>query len=426
MKIASLAALVFTFLTPPAFAAEASAPLPGGAAYGPVFTVGQSNLQSVLDAVPAFAIVDAGGREIVVAERETLRVTKPVRLINLRARLAPGAERTDLIHVGAEDVVIEAFHLTGNHPTVEQSARASLLRIAASRFRVENGVVLDSTRHGIHVEPEKDHLRHGIVRNIFGRGNQRDTVSIAGQGHRGFLNWHILVEDIRSYDSALKGAVEVCDGNRHITVRRVYADGGQYGVDIQDHREEGQTNHDILVEDVHAVNVQVAVTTNARPLGHRNLTVRNVTGSAWAPRRGQRARVDIIHFDNVTLENIRVRDNEAGPAVGVRWGTGAFIRNLFVDGPGDPQESLVQLVDLSEVVLDGVIARRTTPSESPAVHVHYTDQSSGGRNLLVANIISPAAAPAVRLDRARESIPVTEYRVTAIPGVFEDRIAPRP
>ena len=251
-------------------------------------------------------------------------------------------------------------------------------------------------------------------------------MSIAGQGHRGFYNWHILIENIRSYDSGLKGAVEVCDGNRHITVRQIYSNGGQYGVDIQDHRKEGQTNHDILVEDVHAVNVQVAVTTNARPLGHRNLTVRNVTGSDWAARRRNRARVNVSHFDNVTLENIRVRDNQAGSAIAVRWGAGAFVRNLFVDGPGDPQESLVQIVDASDLVLDGVVARRSVASKSPAVHIHYTDKASGGRNLFVANVLAPGATTAVRLDRAAESIPVTDYRVTAISGNFEDLISVRP
>lgn len=422
-----LAALGFTFTS--AFADPLPTPPPVESPVAQVIAVGDRDLQSVLDDAPPFSTVDAGAREIVVEEGRTIQIKKPVRLVRLHARLAPGAARTELIRVNAEHVIIEDFRLVGNHPTVPQDRRASLLRVAASHFRIENGTVLDATRHGVHVEPDGDQLKHGVVRGIFGRGNQRDTVSIAGQGHRGWYNWHILVENIVSHDSALKGGVEICDGNRFVTVRNVYAKGGQYAVDVQDHQEPGQTNHHILIDGVQAENVQVAVTTNARPLGHRNLTVRNVTGTAWGPRRGQRARVDIIHFDHVTLENIRVLDNPAGPSIGVRWSRGVFARDLLVENAVDTTAAAVQWIDVNEAILDGAIVRGDS-GKAPAFHYHLTGRHGNGSHLIVRNLIAPTTLPiGILLDRADPGVSLEHYQVAGnfalVDNRFENAVIPQ-
>ena len=52
----------------------------------------------------------------------------------------------------------------------------------------------------------------GVVRDVVGRGVRRDVVSISGSGGHGRRIRDVLVENVRCYESALRGAVEVSDG----------------------------------------------------------------------------------------------------------------------------------------------------------------------------------------------------------------------
>jgi hypothetical protein len=60
-------------------------------------------------------------------------------------------------------------------------------------------------------------------------------VSISGSGGHGRRIRNVLVENVRCYESALRGAVEVSDGTDNITVRKIYAESAVYAIDVHIH-----------------------------------------------------------------------------------------------------------------------------------------------------------------------------------------------
>src|SRR6185369_8540779 len=103
----------------------------------------------------------------------------------------------------------------------------------------------NSSKDGVMIDGDgsKDEdIVGGGVRDIVGRGVVRDTVSISGSSGHGRKIRNVLVDNVRCYNSRLRGAVEVSDGTDNITVRKVYAEDAVYALDVQDHKEPGQSN----------------------------------------------------------------------------------------------------------------------------------------------------------------------------------------
>ena len=162
--------------------------------------------------------------------------------------------------------------------------------------------------------PEYGDIEHGVVRNITSLGTIRDTVSISGVGEQGLFVRHLLVENIRAYDSKLRGPVEVSDGSEYITVRDVYAESCRYGVDVQDHNEEGQVTRPIIIDGLHVKNTRMAVRTANRDFGHDDLTIRNVTGTDWPDDAEEPFQVR--NTSNVLIDNVTI-SGDAQPQFGV-------------------------------------------------------------------------------------------------------------
>lgn len=269
--------------------------------------VGTGDLQKVIDAAPPHSIVICDpNRQLTVST--PIKIEKPVTLRGLHARLPEKLSKTPLMVVTAKGVTIADFELTGNVDSVPAKERAPLLIIGAGDFRVENGSFHNSSKDGVMIDADilaAGDIIGGVVRDIVGHRVARDVVSISGGGRQGFKIRNVLVDNIRGYDSAARGTVEVSDGTDNITVRKIYAEGNVYAINVQDHKQPAQINRNVVIEDVYAVKCRYGIRTDNRPLGHANLTIRDVTARQCAePLR-------ISNTDNVVLSNVRVFDHEA-------------------------------------------------------------------------------------------------------------------
>ena len=382
---------------------------------GMVIHLNGRDWQEVIDEAPAFSTIIGDGREVIIREGGTIRVTKPLRIQKFQGRLEDGLGRTPILHVESEGVVVDDFRLFGNHGTVEYAERAMLLLITAGHFIVSNGHVENATKHGIEVAAGRAgrDIEGGIIRDIIGHGVRRDVISINGSGELGHYNRNILVENITAYGSEERGAVEVVDGTDGVTVRNVRCDLCRYGVDVQDHQREGQINTHVLIDGVHVTRTASAIITANRALGHRHLTIRNISGEDWPEpehRRGRtRGRVDVTNTDHVRIENVRIVGDEHGHAVSLYNVSGAVLRDIFVE---DHRASL-PAIDLQEVgglLVDGVFYDGR-PEGHPVLSFQRSHTGPDGGNVIRSVMGDVSAHEAIRIEDEKGSTTVSEVSV---------------
>ena len=325
--------------------------------------VDAAELQEAVDSAMPYAVLVAD-RNRPVEVTETVRIEKPLTLVGLHMRLEPGLAKTPILEIRSENVRIRDFTLVGNGDSVPQSDRAPLILVRRGRFVIEDGRTDNSAKDGVMITPipEFGDIEHGVLRNLTARNTIRDIVSIGGRGHEGLYVRHLVVENIRSYGSKLRGPVEVSDGSEHITVRDIYAESSFYGVDVQDHGKEGMINRQILIDGVQVRDCVTAIRTANRDFGHDGLTIRNVTGEdfrksdRWRPMHVRNTRNLLIenvrisggpndapwlvveNSDNVTLRNITLVDaDQEGPAVVVEDADNALLDNIVFAGKLRPE-----------------------------------------------------------------------------------------
>lgn len=376
------------------------------------FRVDASALQeAIANAPPHSVLVADRSRQVEVTK--TVRIDKPISLVGLNMRLKPGLAKTPILEVSSEDVQIRDFTLEGNGDSVEQSDRAPLIVVRRGRFVIENGRTDNSAKDGVMINPVPEHgdIEHGVVRNLTARNTIRDVVSIGGQGHLGLFVRHLVVENIRSYGSRLRGPVEVSDGSEHITVRDVYAESSFYGVDVQDHSREGMVNRQILIDGVQVRDCVTAVRTANRDFGHSGLTIRNVTGVGF--RADDRWRpLHIRNTSNVLIENVRI---EGGPReepwVLVQNSDSLTLRDVtIVDASQDGAAVVVE--DSNNALLDNIVI---TGDRQPSRGVEYrvtANETYGGlriRNVVASNVKGVGIA----LENRSEGGGLESYFVTA-------------
>lgn len=350
-----------------------------------IIQVGEQDLQEVIDAASSHSIIMADrNREIEIIK--TIIIEKPLTLIGLNARLKKGLEKTAILSVISENVRIRDFHLTGNADSVPQTGRSPLIEIRRGRFVIENGVTNNSSKDGIMIFPLAQYgdIEHGVVKNITSHGTVRDTVSISGDGGEGLFVRHMLVQNIRAYDSALRGPVEVSDGSEYITVRDVYAEGCRYGVDIQDHNEVGQVNRYIIIDGLHVKNTKMAVRTANHDFGHDGLTIRNVTATDWPD--DAETPFWVRHTSNLLIENVRMQGCPSGPCVRVDNGDNITLRDITLingehDGPG------LRVADSNNVLIDNVTI---SGEKQPQFGVMYrVGANKSFKGLRIRNVLAP-------------------------------------
>ena len=342
--------------------------------------------QAVRSAPPHSVLVADRGRQVEVSR--TIRIDKPLTLVGLNMRLEPGLAKTPILEVVSEDVRIRDFTLRGNADSVEQADRAPLIVVRRGRFVIENGRTDNSAKDGVMITPtaEFGDIEHGVVRNLTARGTIRDVVSIGGRGHDGLFVRHLVVENIRSYGSKLRGPVEVSDGSEHITVRDVYAESSFYGVDVQDHAQAGMVNRHILIDGVQVTDCVTAIRTANRDFGHDGLTIRNVAGTNFRPDDRWRP-LHVRNTSNVLIENVRIHGGPSTePWVLVENSDNLTLRNItLVDAEQDGPAMVVE--DSDNALIDNVVI---VGERQPARGVEYrvrADQRFGG--LRIRNVVAP-------------------------------------
>ncbi len=373
-----------------------------------VYLNARDDIQKTIDSAPPHStIVFNPNSQLVLSE--PLRIDKPLVIRGLNAKLPPNLGRSPLISVRAEGVTIEDFKLYGNTDTVPQEKRAPLIFIAAGDFRVEHGQVFDSSRHGVYVEPQKEtgNIVGGVIRDIVGHGNARCVIAVGNDGNLGLRVSNVLIENIRSIGSSLRGAVNIKDGNNNITVRDIYAENSVYAVDVQDHHKPGEINRNITIENVYAKNCRYAIRSDNRPLGHDLLTVRNVTAEKCA------IPIRIANIDHVTLDNIRVLNHQVGvepaPPVHIENSKTLFLRDVVVDGTNFDGPA-IDVVDSNDVVIDGITLEGESPKLSSGVryHVSNSERHSGVR---ISNVVALSLKNGILLDSSDKEGTLVNYIV---------------
>lgn len=375
-----------------------------------VIPIDAARLQQALEAAPPHSVLMADRARPIEVSR-TVRVEKPVTLLGLNLRLKSGLAKTPILAVLAEEVRIRDFVLEGNGDSVPQADRAPLIVVRRSRFVIENGQTNNSAKDGVMITPvaEFGDIEHGTIRNLTGRDTIRDIVSIGGRGHEGLYVRHLVVQNIRSYGSKLRGPVEVSDGSEHITVRGIYAEGSFYGVDVQDHSRPGMVNRHIVIEGVHVQDCVTAVRTANRDFGHDGLTIRDVTGEAW--REDDRWRpLHVRNTRNVLIENIRIQGSVGGPAVFVQNSDNVTLRNVTILDSA-PDGAAVVVEDARNASIDNIAVIGDRP---PAVAVAYrirADERFG--HLRIRNVTAPDAREAgIALENLSRSGGLDSYAIT--------------
>jgi hypothetical protein len=350
---------------------------PGADSPSDIFYAGSLDLQQVIDAAPSNAIVRCDPNRVVTLS-VPVTIRKPLTLTGLRARLPEKLGNTALVVVEAKGVSVTDFELTGNADSVPQSERAPLLIIHAGEFRVERGSFLNSSKDGVMIDgtgSTNEDLVGGIVRDIVGRGVVRDTVSISGSSGNGRKIRNVLVDNVRCYDSRLRGAVEVSDGAENITVRKVYAESAVYAIDVQDHNQPGQANRNVVIEDIYAVRCKHALRTANTRKGHANLTIRDVTAQQCE------IPIQISHTANVHLSNVRVLDHESGkPAIQIADCRGVSVRDVVVENATVKGPALL-LLNSDDASIDGFSLRGQSNAINTAIcfRINRSEAFSGLR-----------------------------------------------
>ncbi len=323
-----------------------------------VIQVQGADLQGAIDRAPSNSIVLCNRNQSITLATPLL-VRKPLRIEGLNARLPEGLGKTPLVIVETEGFTITDFELTGNCDSVPQKDRCALLIIRAGGFRVERGTFIDSSKDGVMIDgPEvKDRdIVGGIIRDIVGHRCVRDVVSLGGGGAHGHRICNVLVDNVRGYDSRLRGAVEVSDGTDNITVRKVYAEKSLYALDVQDHSEKLEINSNVLIEDVYAVDCTHAIRTANKPRGHSNLTMRDITAQRCT------SPLKISNTSNVTLQNVRILDHPSGkPPISIMNCDGLWIRDIAFRNCTNKGPALL-IENCNETLVDGVSVQSATNS----------------------------------------------------------------
>ncbi|MEX0321448.1 MAG: hypothetical protein AB3N63_04775 [Puniceicoccaceae bacterium] len=279
----------------------------------------------------------------------TIIINKPITLKGLRAHLPAGLGYTPILEVKAEGVILEQLHLRGNADSVDQDQRAPLIDVHGGNIRIENCVFENSSKDGIQVNtrPGEKELVGVVIRDIVGRGVVRDVVSIGSDDRGGGKVRNVLIENIRGYDSRLRGVVEISDGTENATVRTVYAERCVYAVDVQDHNHPNHVNRHVLIEDVYAKDCKHALRTANRPLGHTDLTIRNLT----AERCSQSLLVK--NTERVLIENVRLlQPKTAERSIHIESCKDVILRSFITDSSVKNEEELVFLKDCENVTAD--------------------------------------------------------------------------
>jgi len=342
-----------------------------------IFT-GGNNLQHVIDSAPNHStIICNSNRQLTVAVPIT--ISKPLMLKGLNAKLPDNLGKTSIIEVKSEGVTITDFVLRGNATTVSQKERAALITIYTGGFCIKRGLIENSSKDGIEVDRREfpTLVDGGVIRDVVGRGCVRDVISLGVPAGPEPHVKNILLENIRGYDSSLRGPVEISDGCQNVTVRKIYAENCSYAIDIQDHNKQ-EINHNILINDVYALRCTRAIRTANHPNGHSKLTLVNITAEHCEKA------LYIHNTNNVNIQNIRILGyNGEEPAMSLANCNDITVRDVsLIDCASRKAGIFVE--NCVDMTIDGVRLRNSENLSGGVVYRLSEDRNFG--NLIITNV----------------------------------------
>ncbi|KAJ8903047.1 hypothetical protein NDN08_006362 [Rhodosorus marinus] len=334
----------------------------------------------------------------------SILISRPgITIRGVHAQLKDGLAMT-VFNVVAEGFSIYDFVLIGNHGTVLDKLRESLLVVRASDFHIERGQLINSARDGITIVPPHDDgpdIDGGFVRDIVGMHNSRETVSLTtAKGNRRTTK-NIVVENVRAYGPTLKGAVEVSDGVSGCVVRNVYAEGCYYGLAIQDHHKELQANRNITISNVRVKDNKYGIIFQTQPeIPHDTVRISRISST------GSRQPLLMRNVRRLRVEDVRV----SAPVPGGNRAAATFLncdglrgKDLYI-AEGQSKRAAVEVDESKNVKLRSVVlGDRTSYAYGisfkigyglTASELHVSESTLSKATIASVLLISPTPTPA--------------------------------
>jgi hypothetical protein len=291
-------------------------------------------------------IFDATHQFVIASEIDI--TTKGVTILYANVKLDAGGDAR-IFDVSADDVTISNFNLDGNK--ANQSVKLSTIFASGClNPTVKNGRVANSKRHGVLISGTGGKVEDATVKNIVGDSIARDCVSVEGRGD----NINPLVENVTGVNSTDRGTVEIADGVDGATVKHVRGESQAYVVTIEDHGSTGEDNTDLLVEDVRgeSVNKLVDGSNMSAGIGHRNITIKDVTAPAGTFTGTGGGIVFVSEASNIILENVTIEGYDPAASVIIEFCDDVTLRNV---GGGDntATNAVVKLLNCNNVRIFG-------------------------------------------------------------------------
>lgn len=376
-----------------------------------------TNIQNAVDSAQPFSTIIFNRNEQLLISSPIL-VKKPLILIGLNAFLPDSLGKTSILDIFSENVSVTDFALTGNANTVSQNDRAALINIYAGSFRIERGVFNNSSKDGVKISPEQDSngITGGVIRDIVGRGCVRDVVSISGtNGENHACVKNILVENIRGYNSLLRGPVEVSDGSENITVRNIYAENCIYAVDWQDHNSKSEINRNVVINNVYALNCRYAIRNAVHDFGHSYLTITDITAENCEEP------IKLLNTSQVFVQNIRII-GQNGNKIPFFAGNchGLTVKNVTIENTNSSLEG-IRLENCDEVLIDGITFLGNSTNFSSLV-MYNISENKIFNNLRILNVcVENVSTAGITLEKENNAT-LENYIVSGNTAKIDDRI----
>uniref|UniRef100_A0A7S0G4Z6 Right handed beta helix domain-containing protein n=1 Tax=Rhodosorus marinus TaxID=101924 RepID=A0A7S0G4Z6_9RHOD len=313
----------------------------------------QEGLAKQINDAPPFSTLIADKRCLWRINFSVL-IRKSMTLSGVRLKLVSEVPRT-LLKIEAPGVRLHDFVLIGNSGFADAKAtRMPLLHIVAGNFYVQNGQFYNSTKDGVLVSGERAEIINGpiiggVIKDIVGRGLDRDLVSLTTSSAGKVNTKNIVVDNVRMYSSGQRGAVEISNGVEDIFVRNVYAENCFYAVAIQDH---GlgylQMNKRVLISNVIAIHSDFAVLSQVVGVRHGEVSISRVIAKQC------RKALILKNLDWVRVEDVRViGSQDSGPIVSIYNCANLKLRDISIGG-GKPTISAISVTFPRRVRIEGI------------------------------------------------------------------------
>ncbi|KAJ8906831.1 hypothetical protein NDN08_003317 [Rhodosorus marinus] len=285
-----------------------------------------------------------------------IKVLVPMTIRKLRVVLR-SSEGIPMIKILARSVTMTEFELIGNNKMVAGTAREALVQVFKSAFHIARGTFRNSTKDGVQVRSiaGAPPITGGVLRDLVGRHNHRDLVSLTTLDGGKSLTRNIVVENIRAYGSRDRGAVEISDGVEDIFVRSVYAENCYYAVSIQDHGvSELETIRRVFVSNVVAVRSHFAVVSQVESIRHGDVSISRVIA------KNCEQALELKNLDWVRVDDVRViAASTTGYPVEIKNCKDLKIRDVSFVGGGQARGAIL-IADSTNVRIAGITLSEKT------------------------------------------------------------------